>query len=60
MHYCKGVIDDVIFYAKLGPLIIAAGTSVESVAVLCVKFRKQEEGETDRYPWVLSHFVVKW
>lgn len=59
MHSCKGVIDDVIFFTKLGPLIIAAGTSVESVAVLCMKFRKQEEGERDRYPWVLSHFVVK-
>lgn len=47
------------FFTKLGPLIIAAGTSVENVAVVCMKFRKQEEGEKNRYPWVLSHFVVK-
>lgn len=67
-HSCRVVIDDVIiFFTKLVPLWIEAGTYMESTAVpllgtypdlFCMRSREQDEGETDRCPWVLSHFVV--
>lgn len=67
-HSCRVVIDDVIiFFTKLVPLWIEAGTYMENTAVpllgtypdlLCIRSREQDEGETDRCPWVLSHFVV--